>query len=361
MNGRKGFLVSLRGFSSRPADGWEDLLHFLDPALDRNALLERILELACDITHARKGCLLLWNPRRREVKIGSSKGGVPPVGKDLNELAAEVTARRAGTMISCDGFGSHLSRALIAVPLMIKGQPFGVICVWERKGQRSFHSEDLFHLESFARWASLCIENNALYETVYKNIMDTFQSLVITLEAKDPYTKEHSQRATQIALEIAKVMGATEAEQESLRMAGWLHDIGKIGIRDSILSKPGPLTAEEYEIIKTHPLIGEKILEPLGLLPVERKIIRNHHERWDGKGYPDGLKGEEIPFLVRIFTVADAFEAMTSTRPYRRAKTVREALEELEALSWIQFDGEAVAALKEVLRTKGWKGRGENP
>jgi len=145
-------------------------------------------------------------------------------------------------------------------------------------------------------------------------------------------------------------------EKESLQLGGWLHDIGKIGIKDSILSKPGSLTPEEYEIIKTHPLVGERILKPLGLLSVECQIIRNHHERWDGKGYPDGLRGKEIPFLARLFSVADSFEAMTSDRPYRKAKSVREALEELEALSWIQFDGEMVKALKEVVR--GWKGRG---
>lgn len=357
MEGRRKREVFLPLRTSR--GGWEYLFDLLDPTLEREVLLERVLYIACELTSARGGCLLLWNPRREEVKVCSSRGEDPsPVG-DLEGLAIKVTAHRKGLTVSSNCSEGCLSRALVAVPLFIKDQPFGVICVWRKKDRGSFPALDLFRLEAFSRWASLCIENNALYDTVYRNIMDTFQSLVITLEAKDPYTKEHSQRATQIALDVAEVMGATEAERESLRIAGWLHDIGKIGIQDSILSKPGPLTAEEYEVIKTHPLIGEKILEPLGLLPLERKIIRNHHERWDGKGYPDGLRGEEIPLLVRIFTAADAFEAMTSDRPYRRAKTVEEALRELEVLSGAQFDAEVVEALREIVRRKGWKERGE--
>jgi len=327
----------------------------LDPSLERDVLLERIVKDACKLTKARRGCLFLYNPRIGELKLGTMVGNGPGMPPFFEKVALEVISQGEGRLSSLDGRPPR--RSLIAVPLTIKGQPFGVICVAERRDGKAFSPWDLLRLEGFSLWACLCVENNALYDTVYRNIMDTFQSLVMTLEAKDPYTKEHSQRATQIALDIAEVMGATEAERESLRLAGWLHDIGKIGIQDSILSKPGPLTPEEYEVIKAHPLIGEKILEPLGLLPIERKIIRNHHERWDGRGYPDGLNGPEIPALVRIFTVADAFEAMTSTRPYRRAKTLEESLEELDALSWLQFDGEVVKALKEVLRRKRWQER----
>jgi HD-GYP domain-containing protein (c-di-GMP phosphodiesterase class II) len=138
-----------------------------------------------------------------------------------------------------------------------------------------------------------------------------------------------------------------------MRTVGYLHDIGKIGVRDSILNKPGPLTTEEYEIVKKHPSIGDSIVSELGLVPEERSIIRHHHERWDGKGYPDGLAGEQIPMLARIVSVVDAFDAMTSKRAYRDAMSREEALAELKKNSGEQFDPRALEAFLKVVEKKG--------
>jgi HD-GYP domain-containing protein (c-di-GMP phosphodiesterase class II) len=128
-----------------------------------------------------------------------------------------------------------------------------------------------------------------------------------------------------------------------------LHDIGKVGICDAILLKTGPLTPEEYEIIKRHPIIGEQIIHHLGYFSREKAIIRHHHERWDGYGYPDGLKEDNIPFLARIMAVADAFDAITSDRPYRDRRSTMEALDELECWASIQFDPKLVIAFRHVI------------
>jgi HD-GYP domain-containing protein (c-di-GMP phosphodiesterase class II) len=135
-----------------------------------------------------------------------------------------------------------------------------------------------------------------------------------------------------------------------MQTVGYLHDIGKIGVRDSILNKPGPLTAAEYEIVKKHPAIGDSIVSELGLSPEERSIIRHHHERWDGAGYPDGLAGNDIPLLARIVSVVDAFDAMTSERAYRHAMSREESLAELLRNRGRQFDPSALDAFMEVMK-----------
>jgi len=141
---------------------------------------------------------------------------------------------------------------------------------------------------------------------------------VETIEAKDPYTKQHSTRVTSYATAIAKAMGCSKVEIDVLKFSGNLHDIGKIGIPDNILLKPGLLTEEEYEVIKKHSSIGNNIIDHFTMWSDEQKVIKHHHERWDGQGYPDGLKGEEIPFLSQILSVGDVYDALTSDRSYRK-------------------------------------------
>ncbi len=169
------------------------------------------------------------------------------------------------------------------------------------------------------------------------------------MEAKDPYTRQHSRRVTTLSVLTAQNLGLDIAETESLRFASYLHDIGKIGIKDDILQKASSLSREEYEHIKRHPVIGESIIKDMDLTDNERGIIRHHHERWDGKGYPDGLAGEDIPFLARIVAVADAFDAMTSDRPYRKAKGHEEAMTEILRCAGHQFDPKVVDSFLEML------------
>lgn len=174
-------------------------------------------------------------------------------------------------------------------------------------------------------------------------------SLVYAIDAKSPWTKGHSERVTNYAIGIAKKIGLEEKDIETLNTAALLHDVGKIGTYDVILDKPGKLTAEEFALIKMHPAKGEGILKPVSQLKNILPIIRHHHENMDGKGYPDGLAGNEIPFLSRIIHVADSFDAMTADRPYRPAPGMEYAVSELKKYRGIQFDPEAVDAFLKVL------------
>ena len=186
----------------------------------------------------------------------------------------------------------------------------------------------------------------------------TVKALASAIDARDPSTKKHSEHVSDIAVEIGQAMNLGETELEQLEWAGLLHDIGKIGIRDSVLLKPEKLTREERILMNEHPAKGEEILKDVDQLAAERPLIRHHHEWYNGSGYPDRLIGEEIPLLARILHVADAFEAMTASRPYRPIPlTPAEAYEELERYAGIQFDPQVVEAFG---RTRTAKQAGES-
>ena len=191
-------------------------------------------------------------------------------------------------------------RSLMLVPLNIRKKVFGVLAVSSLNGDVRFSEKDLYYMSFMTNKAAYAIENVALYENIYENLLATLYAFVGAIEARDPYTEQHSNRVTRIAIALCQALGGSQEEQDILNVAGQLHDIGKIGIRDDILLKPGRLTDEEFSIIKEHPVIGANIVERLGLWDREKTIIKCHHERFDGKGYPDGLAGENIPMLGRI-------------------------------------------------------------
>jgi putative nucleotidyltransferase with HDIG domain len=173
------------------------------------------------------------------------------------------------------------------------------------------------------------------------------QMAVRMLEKKDRYTRSHSQRVSRYAVRTAHVLGLSGHALDQIRLGGELHDIGKIGTRDSVLRKPGPLTPGEFEEIKRHVIEGEDILEPLRRdTPMVLQIVRSHHERLDGSGFPDGLKGEAIPFCARIVAVVDAFDAMTTNRAYRSPRPAAEALAELCRCAGVHFDDAVVSAFQ---------------
>jgi putative two-component system response regulator len=178
------------------------------------------------------------------------------------------------------------------------------------------------------------------------------QSLAEALELKDPYTRGHSIRVSRYAVAISRMLGIDQATIRNIELGGQLHDIGKIGVREDVLNKPGPLTKDEYEHIMTHPVLGWRILRPLlGDNSVALNIVRSHHERMDGKGVPDGLGGNDIAREARIIAVADAFDAMMSRRPYRKGLSYADTLDELKRMSGTQFDGQVVEAFLEAVST----------
>jgi putative nucleotidyltransferase with HDIG domain len=180
------------------------------------------------------------------------------------------------------------------------------------------------------------------------SFMNAVTALALALDAKDEYTSGHSGRVSEISVIIARELGMQDNALENVKLAGLIHDIGKIGVKEAVLNKPGALTAEEFEHIKTHPVIGERILKPI----VEEKeildMVRMHHERFDGKGYPDGLSGDQIPLGARIMALADAYDAMTSDRPYRKSLGVSVAIEEIKKGSGTQFAPDVVEAFLRV-------------
>ncbi|HWL37963.1 MAG TPA: HD domain-containing phosphohydrolase [Frankiaceae bacterium] len=186
-----------------------------------------------------------------------------------------------------------------------------------------------------------------------ENYLATVRTLAFIVEAKDSSTREHLERTHDYARALSRVVNPGQEAGAELSYGFLLHDVGKVGIPESILCKPGPLTDEEYEVMKTHPLIGVQIVAPIKFLGNAVEVIRCHHERWDGRGYPDGLAGEGIPIGARIFSVCNTFDAMTSDRPYRRALPFDYAVEEIERCGGTQFDPVVVDAFVEMCAQLG--------
>jgi putative nucleotidyltransferase with HDIG domain len=174
--------------------------------------------------------------------------------------------------------------------------------------------------------------------------LETIRTLAAAIDAKDPYTRGHSERVSSYSMAIARHLGLTQEEVFRLRIASILHDVGKLGIRDGILNKPGGLSEEEFAVMRQHPDIGAQIMSPIKTLKDIIPGIRNHHETWDGKGYPDRLTGEQIPMVARIIGVADTFDAMTTNRPYQEAMTLEFVVGKMREMSGTRFDPKVIEA-----------------
>ena len=217
--------------------------------------------------------------------------------------------------------------------------------------EERFRQSELKLLQSMAKQISVLLANLDLYHDLEHFVMNMVKSLVYAIEAKDVYTRGHSERVNRYAMLIAERLQLDEMQNSALNWASILHDVGKIGIPESILNKPDRLNEDEFRVIKEHPKKGHDILWPLEQLSSSLPGILHHHERFDGKGYPRGLKGEEIPLAARIIAVADTFDAITSNRAYRSAKAAQEALAILEDVAGTQLDPEVVKVFREVFET----------
>lgn len=244
------------------------------------------------------------------------------------------------------------SDSLLCAPLKIKGEVTGVLNATNRKGGGSFDERDLFLLTILGNNAAIAIENARLYTAIRESYFKTIKALVNAVEAKDTWTKDHSENVTNYSLKIADYLGLSENQKDIIRYAGVLHDIGKIVISNSITDKPDKLDEEEWARIKEHPLIGQRILDPIDYLEPVKVCIQTHHERCDGSGYPFGLRAHEIPLETRIISVADAYDAMIHSRPYRDALSVEEAIAELERSAGSQFDSAVVGSLVKIIEAE---------
>ena len=273
----------------------------------------------------------------------------------VQSLIDEVIADDQPLLVAKNGNGSSKLptsvHSFMLVPLKIRSKLFGVLSAAICNSELRFSEKELYYMSLMTSKAAIAIENLALYENIYNNLLATLYAFVKAIEARDPYTKQHSSRVTRLAVSIAREVGCTAEEQEILNVAGLLHDIGKIGIRDEILLKPGRLDDQEYRMIKQHPVIGAEIMDHLGLWNREKKIVRGHHERFDGRGYPDGLAGEQIPLLARILSIADVYDAIASDRAYRKRMPEEKILNIIYGGAGTQFDPELINVFRHMYET----------
>jgi putative nucleotidyltransferase with HDIG domain len=239
--------------------------------------------------------------------------------------------------------------SMVSVPLLNgKSEVLGVLNL-ERYGHRPpFTHIELDFLLAIAAQAAVAIENARLIRDLEKSYFDTISALANAVEAKDPYTLGHSDRVTQYAIAIGEEMGLSRDELLSLRFGAVLHDLGKIGVADAVLQKPGGLSDEEFELMKAHTTIGEKIIEEIDFLKDVRRIVRSHQEHYDGSGYPDGLKGDEIPLSVAIVTLADNLDALSTDRPYRPASSMEVAISMIKADSGRLYNPKVVESFLKI-------------
>jgi putative nucleotidyltransferase with HDIG domain len=325
-----------------------------DSPMDNEMIFSKIAELALKLVDGEVCSIFLFDEQNNEFHEKVIKGNTEGPYKNYTSspqastIYHEVIKRKEAISIHSLEY-PEIAPSLICAPLMIRNSILGVLSIRKRKDREAFNRKDLHHILSLTKRASLNLENKILYESIYFNIMDTLKSLISSIQARDHYTEEHSQRVTNEAVRLAENLRCSQKEIECLKIAGILHDVGKIAVPDSILLKPGKLTEEEYMIIKNHATIGENIVRPIMLLDQERRIIQCHHERWDGTGYPLGLKGEDIPYLARILSVVDSYDAMINNRPYCSAMSKEAAIDELIRNKGTQFDPSIVDAYLRIL------------
>lgn len=243
--------------------------------------------------------------------------------------------------------------SLLCVPLIVKEESVGVLTVYSTRRQK-YTQDQVNLLSAIADQAAIAVSNAKLHEEIHHSFLRTVKALAAAVDAKDPYTKGHSESVVKYTLEIAKELELPQEDIESLEIAALLHDIGKIGIKEDVLLKPGKLDEAEWRVIKEHPSISAKILGPVEFPEVIMLAVRLHHEQMDGKGYPDGLSKDQIPLHASIIKVADAFDAMISDRPYRKALPLDVAISELKKGSGTQFHPMIVDTfIKIIEREKG--------
>lgn len=333
----------------------------INSLLDLDTLLETIIHDASKFLHAVIGSILLTDESNRELVVRVASGPLNDlvvnkrINIDENTVSGYVVMSRKYLLIPDmdqeTGFKDIIQQrkicsSLISVPLLTKGQVIGVMHLG--RNNEIFTEEELHFFAMLADQASVAIENAKMYRSVKEGHLQTIQALAKAIDAKDSYTRGHSDRVTEYAVAIAHELDISDRETEMIKQAGLLHDIGKIGLPEAILNKPYKLSLGEFDEIRKHPSIGSDIIAPISFYPMVKKYVRHHHEKFDGSGYPDRIKGEDIPLGARILAVADAYDAMTSDRSYRNRLSPETAIKELQRYSGTQFDPVIVEAFVRI-------------
>lgn len=336
----------------------------ISSTLDLDKVLNMILDDAIKLTNAENGSIMLYDKEKDLLSIEVARGlpqnvidnysvksGEGIAGWVLKNKKPLILESGLQNEINFKGDNSNIKDAL-SVPLHVQNKIIGVLNI-SNKYSGTFNQDDLSLLATLANQASNAIENARLYEEIENLYLSTISALAAAVEAKEPYTHGHSERVSRLATRLAEEIGIDENELKGIKTAGLLHDIGKIGISEKILLKPGKLTAKEFGEMKKHPEIGQKILKAVEFPWEVTNPIAQHHERVDGKGYPAGLKSKNISLQGKIITIADSYDAMTSVRPFRKkVKTKNEAIKELNICSGSQFDSELIEVFIFLLENK---------
>ncbi len=343
---------------------------FITSSLHLQDRLERILDSVYETVGGDSCSIMLLDDKKQVLTIKAARGLDPRYVRSAQQKMGEGIAGWAAAQgqplllqdtIQKDRFTLHQEHekkivSSICIPMKSKDRLIGVLSVNSTSEDRRFNQEDLKVLTLFSSQAASAIENAQLFEQILKKTeelkeanFDSVKALAEALETKDVYTRGHSDRTVELSGKIAQALGLSDQEIDWIRYAAILHDIGKIGIPEQILNKPAKLTAEEYELMKKHPVFGAQIVGQIKFLAPVVLLVRHDHERWDGKGYPDGLKGEAIPLGARIVTVVDAYDAMTTDRVYRKAPGKAFAIEELKHCAGSQFDPQIVEIFLDMI------------
>ena len=330
------------------------LMQAVVSTVELDEILEMVIAAALRELSADAASILLTNESTAELELRGLDGRITGesdasflYGRDeISETVLQTGQPKMldrGQMDLFEGAaGEHSSQVHISQPLLAKGEVIGILNLI-RSGRMSDVTEGTFRSAGIvAGQAAVAIENARLYRNLHSAYLDTISALANAIEIRDPYTRGHTDRVTLTAEAIAVKLGWNSNQLFDLWMGCTLHDIGKIGVPDSILNKPDRLTAEEFEVMKAHPLVGAKIIEGIPFLEPAMPYVLYHHERWDGDGYPEGLAGTNIPQEGRIMAVADTIDAMTSDRPYRSRRTIDDAIAELKRCAGSQFDPQIV-------------------
>lgn len=332
-------------------------------SLSLETLFQTVIDTACEIFNADHGCLVVKRGRSVEEYFGQPPGlKMDPdwkVSKSIVDKALlQGLSILSGDAGEDDRFKSRKSivaqsiKAVMCVPVESSDDVLGAIYLDSTTGTRIYMPEDLELLSAVGKQAGMALGREMAKEEKDLLFLDTIRAVIAAIEAKDSYTAGHSARVGEYSAMLSESLGHSQYFIDRLRYAANLHDVGKIGIPENILNKPGRLTEAEFLIIQNHPTIGARILENIRNIEDVIAGVRHHHEKMDGTGYPQGLEGEAIPKMSRLIAVADAFDAMTSDRSYRQALTVADAIDRFERASGTQFDPIFVGQMVNLLEAQ---------
>jgi HD-GYP domain-containing protein (c-di-GMP phosphodiesterase class II) len=340
----------------------------VNASLRASEVLRTIAETAVRITSAKACSIRLLNRERTELVLAASYGlsldylarGRVRVAE--SEVDREVVSGRVMALLEVREDPRFRYReearkeglvSLLSIPLLKGTEVFGTLSVYSQ-ARHQWSRRERRLLQAFAEQAGIAIHNARLHEDLRRNYWETVSALARAIEARDPYTLGHSERVTDYALQLGVSAGLSSEDLETLRFAATLHDIGKIGVGDEAISRGGHLDVSEEIVARMHPLIGISILQPVEFLAPALPAVRYHHERWDGNGYPEGLAGEQIPYLARLLGVADLYDRLRTGTPGRSGLTAPEAAQELRRLAGTALDPELAELLLQTFsRSRG--------